>query len=141
MTGLAILALAALSCGEPLVDARDGRRYSTVRIGDQCWMARNLDHGTVVPDGIPADPSGVEKSCYGNDPESCRVYGGLYNWDEARASCPAGWHLPTRGEWETLAAHLGTARAAPSARRRPPWTGSGTRRRRGTGAWSSTTST
>jgi uncharacterized protein (TIGR02145 family) len=109
MTGLAILALAALPCGEPLVDGRDGRRYPTVGIGDECWMARNLDHGTVVPDGIPGHGSSVEKSCYGNDPESCRVYGGLYTWDEARSACPAGWHLPTRAEWEALAARLGTA--------------------------------
>jgi uncharacterized protein (TIGR02145 family) len=109
MTALALVALAALPCGEPLVDARDGRTYATVRIGEQCWMARNLDHGTVVPDGLPRDASALEKSCYANDPESCRVYGGLYSWDEARAACPAGWHLPTRGEWETLAARLGTA--------------------------------
>jgi uncharacterized protein (TIGR02145 family) len=111
MTGLVLLALAALPCGEPLVDARDGRRYPTAPIGDQCWMARNLDHGAVVPDGVPRDAAVVEKSCYGNDPESCRAYGGLYTWDEARGSCPAGWHLPTRGEWEALAAHLGTAMA------------------------------
>ena len=98
MTGLATLALAALSCGEPFVDSRDGRRYSTVRIGDQCWMASNLDHGRVVPNGVPRDPSAIERSCYGNDPQSCRAYGGLYTWDEAKGSCPAGWHLPSRGE-------------------------------------------
>jgi N-sulfoglucosamine sulfohydrolase len=109
MTGLATLALAAFSCGEPLVDARDGQRYPTTRVGEGCWMARNLDHGAVVPDGMPRDASAVEKSCYGNDPQSCRVYGGLYTWDEARDACPAGWHLPTRGEWEALATHLGTA--------------------------------
>ena len=31
MNGLASLLLAALSCGEPIVDARDGQRYPTVR--------------------------------------------------------------------------------------------------------------
>jgi uncharacterized protein (TIGR02145 family) len=40
------------------------------------------------------------------------VYGGLYTWDEARGACPAGWHLPTGGEWEALAAHLGAASAS-----------------------------
>jgi N-sulfoglucosamine sulfohydrolase len=127
MVGLALLALAALPCGEPLVDSRDGRSYPTVRIGDLCWMARNLDHGAVVPDGVPRDAAHVEKSCYGNDPESCRVYGGLYTWDEARASCPAGWHLPTRGEWEVLATHLGAATAGERLKARkdhvPPFDG------------------
>jgi N-sulfoglucosamine sulfohydrolase len=127
MMALATLALAAFSCGEPLVDARDGQRYPTVRIGEQCWMARNLDHGTVVPDGRPRDASAIERSCYGNDPESCRVYGGLYTWDEARGACPAGWHLPTRGEWEALATHLGTAVAGERLKARkdhvPPFDG------------------
>ena len=127
MTGLLALALAALSCGEPFVDARDGQRYPTVRIGDQCWMARNLDHGTVVPDAVPRDAAAVERTCYGNDAESCRVYGGLYAWHEARNACPAGWHLPSRGEWETLAAQLGTATAGEKLKARkdhvPPFDG------------------
>ena len=127
MTGLATLALAALSCGEPFVDARDGQHYPTVRIGDQCWMARNLDHGAAVPDGVSRDAAAVEKGCYGNDPDACRVYGGLYTWDEAKGSCPAGWHLPTSGEWEALADHLGTAVAGDRLKARkdhvPPFDG------------------
>ncbi len=111
MSALAGLLLLAASCGTPMVDARDGRSYPTVAIGGQCWMALNLDHGVVVADAMPRDASAVEKSCYGNDPGSCRTYGGLYTWDEARQACPAGWHLPSREEWETLAAHLGTATA------------------------------
>ena len=111
MSALASLLLLAASCGTPLVDARDGRSYPTVAIGGQCWMALNLDHGVVVADARPRDASAVEKSCYGNDPGSCRTYGGLYTWDESRQACPAGWHLPSREEWETLAAHLGTATA------------------------------
>ena len=111
MSALAGLLLLAASCGTPIVDARDGRSYPTVAIGGQCWMALNLDHGVVVPDARPRDASAVEKSCYGNDPGSCRTYGGLYTWDEARQACPVGWHLPSREEWETLAAHLGTATA------------------------------
>ncbi len=111
MTGLTVLAVAALACGEPLVDARDGGRYPTVRIGRQCWTARNLDQGAVVPDGVPRDALAVEKTCYGNQPESCRVYGGLYTWDEAKGFAPrAGTCLPARsGE-----------RSRPTSGRRPP---------------------
>ncbi len=104
MTGLLALALAALSCGEVLVDARDGQGYPTVRIGDQCWTGRNA--------------ASVGATCYGNDPESCRTYGGLYTWDQARQACPAGWHLPSREEWETLAARLGTATAGEALKAR-----------------------
>ena len=111
MSALASLLLLAASCGTPLVDARDGRSYPTVAIGGQCWMALNLDHGVVVADARPRDASAVEKSCYGNDPGSCRTFGGLYTWNESRQACPAGWHLPSREEWEALAAHLGTATA------------------------------
>jgi len=113
MNELASLLLAVLSCGESLLDTRDGRRYPTVRIGDQCWTARNA--------------AGVGGRCYGNDPESCRTYGGLYTWDEARQACPAGWHLPSREEWETLAAHLGIATAGEKLKARndhvPPFDG------------------
>jgi len=73
-------------------------------------MARNLDHGAVVPDGVPRDAATVEKTCYGNDPESCRVYGGLYTWEEARGACPAGWHLPSREEWNRWPATSGSDR-------------------------------
>lgn len=113
MTALVALALAALACGEPLVDARDGQRYPTVRIGDQCWTARNA--------------GAAGGACYGSDPGNCAVYGGLYTWDGARDACPAGWRLPSREEWETLAAHLGTATAGEKLKARkdhvPPFDG------------------
>jgi N-sulfoglucosamine sulfohydrolase len=113
MSGLAGLLLVASSCATPLVDARDGQRYPTVQVGDQCWTARNA--------------ASVGGTCYGNDPESCRVFGGLYTWDQARQACPAGWHLPSREDWETLAAHVGTATAGEKLKARkdrvPPFDG------------------
>ena len=101
-------------------------------IGDQCWIARNLDVGPAVAGRAPRDAAAVEKTCYGNDPESCRVYGGLYTWDEARGrgdggGLPGRLALPSRGEWETLAAHLGTATAGETLKARedhvPPFDG------------------
>jgi N-sulfoglucosamine sulfohydrolase len=124
------------SCGEPLLDARDGRSYPSVAIGEQCWMGRNLDVGRDVPDGEPRDDEAVEKTCYGNDVEACRVYGGLYTWTEAmqgarvpgaRGVCPVGWHLPSRAEWGALAEHLGPATAGEKLKARedhdPPYDG------------------
>jgi N-sulfoglucosamine sulfohydrolase len=124
------------ACGVDLVDARDGQRYPTVAIGEQCWMGSNLDSGREVADARPHDPAAVEKTCYGNDPRSCRVYGGLYTWDEAmqgkrepgaQGICPAGWHVPAREEWEALARHLGPATAGEQLKARadhdPSWDG------------------
>jgi uncharacterized protein (TIGR02145 family) len=126
----------ASTCGDPLVDGRDGQTYPTVSIGDQCWLGRNLDLGREVPDAVPRDQGAVEKSCYANDAENCRVYGGLYTWNEAmqgssepgaRGVCPAGWHVPSRSEWQTLADHLGPATAGEKLKARedhePPYDG------------------
>jgi N-sulfoglucosamine sulfohydrolase len=124
------------TCGDVLVDARDARSYPTVPIGGQCWLGRNLDFGHEVPDARPHDDGAVEKTCYANDPESCRVYGGLYTWTEAmqgaresraQGVCPAGWHLPSRAQWEALADHLGPATAGEALKARedhyPPYDG------------------
>jgi uncharacterized protein (TIGR02145 family) len=99
-------------CGSLLLDARDGQSYQTVSIGDQCWMAENLNIGTMVNGSTnQTDNSTIEKYCYSNNTTNCDVYGGLYQWDEAMqytltpgvpGICPTGWHLPTDEEWCTL---------------------------------------
>ena len=100
------------SCGEDLVDTRDGKSYATVQIGTQCWMAENLNIGTMINgSGNQTDNSTIEKYCYSNNTANCDVYGGLYQWDEmmqyvttegTQGICPTGWHLPTDAEWMTL---------------------------------------
>jgi uncharacterized protein (TIGR02145 family) len=44
--------------------------------------------------------------CYNNDNSNCNKYGRLYDWKTAKTVCPAGWHLPSRQEWDNL---VGTA--------------------------------
>ncbi len=93
-----------------------GKLYHTVLIGDQCWMAENLDIGVAIDSSVEAvDNGAVEKYCYRDDPANCILYGGLYQWDEAmqysvtggaQGICPAGWHLPTLAEWEILSTTL-----------------------------------
>ncbi|MCL2182919.1 MAG: fibrobacter succinogenes major paralogous domain-containing protein [Chitinispirillia bacterium] len=81
--------------GESFTDTRDGKTYRTVQIGDQTWMAENLNYKT--------DSS----TCYGNKERNCRKYGRLYDWDDAMKACPAGWHLPSNDEWWVLTDFVG----------------------------------
>ena len=79
-------------------DPRDGRVYKTVKIGDQVWMAENLNYGEMTTDDelVPG-----KKWCYDNDEANSEDgYGGLYTWEVAKQSCPPGWHLPTDEEWK-----------------------------------------
>ena len=96
-------------CGDPIIDSRDGQSYNTVQIGTQCWMAENLNIGTMINgSNDQTDNSTIEKYCYNNNTANCDTYGGLYQWDEmmqyvttegTQGICPTGWHLPTDAEW------------------------------------------
>ena len=117
-----------------LTDDRDGQTYKTVKIGEQWWMAENLNYRYVQQtyNGGEGDSSSY---CYDNDPANCEKYGRLYLWSAAmdsagiisdntangcgygeicnldnvkvRGVCPEGWHLPDSTEWNTLFTTVG----------------------------------
>ena len=99
-------------CGDIIVDERDEQKYNTVQIGDQCWMAENLNIGGMI-NGTddPVEDENIEKYCYNDLESNCDTYGGLYTWDEmmswtteegTQGICMEGWHIPTDGEWLVL---------------------------------------
>ena len=104
-------------CGMKMTDARDGKMYNTVQIGTQCWMAENLNVGTMLDSTIFSSDNGIiEKYCFSDSTENCTEYGALYSWDEimqytntpgAQGICPDGWHIPANPEWSTLIDFLG----------------------------------
>lgn len=109
-----------ISCPTSFTDTRDSHVYNTVQIGNQCWMAENLNFGSMIISSTANDNqtnnSETEKYCYNNNENNCDNYGGLYQWDELmqyvhtqeiQGICPEGWHVPSNIEWQTMVDYLG----------------------------------
>ena len=106
-----------------LEDSRDRKKYRTVEIGEQTWMAENLNYD------VPG-----KSRCLHDSLKYCEVAGRLYTWAAAvdsvalandkdnpltcgfgssigncdltgkvvKGVCPEGWHLPSLQDWTTL---------------------------------------
>ncbi len=104
-------------CGKPFIDFRDWQIYNSVQIGNQCWMAENLNIGTKINgDYNQTNNNIIEKYCYDNDLANCEVYGGLYQWDEMmqystnpEGICPDNWRLPSDDDWFELENYIDTS--------------------------------
>ncbi|MCX6251951.1 MAG: hypothetical protein NTX61_14520 [Bacteroidetes bacterium] len=100
------------SCGANLTDVRDNRIYKTIQIGSQCWLATNLNYGTMIPSNMNQRDNCIpEKYCYNDITANCELGTANYEWDELmqyndtpadQGLCPPSWHIPTEAEWNTL---------------------------------------
>ena len=113
---------AQYSYGE-LIDERDGQVYKTIKIGEQTWMAENLNYAYLQPTSTKDSSS----ECYNNELDNCSKFGRLYLWSAAmdsagifsldgkgcgagsssckvqptkgvRGVCPEDWHIPTESD-------------------------------------------
>jgi uncharacterized protein (TIGR02145 family) len=100
-------------CGTPVKDLRDGKVYNTTQIDTMCWMAENMNIGTMINSSVPQTLNDIiEKYCFDNVESNCDSLGGLYQFSEAveyyllpegrQGICPPGWHVATADEWCAL---------------------------------------
>jgi uncharacterized protein (TIGR02145 family) len=100
------------------VNHKPAVNIKSVQIGTQTWMAENLNvdrfrNGDPIPEAKTAEEwlkAGENKQpawCYyDNNPVNATKYGKLYNWyavNDPRGLAPAGWHVPSKVEFEHLA--------------------------------------
>ena len=107
-----------------------GKTYRTIGIGTQNWMAENLDFEYRIKPSEDEDTVSYGNYCNTDD---CETYGRYYTWAAAmdsagvysenskgcgygkecspvapvRGICPEGWHLPSRGEIDSLYSFAG----------------------------------
>lgn len=110
-----------------MTDERDGKKYKTVQIGEQTWMAENLNYA----DSILTPSIKGKNWCVDNDEAKCEIVGRFYTWaaaidsialasdkdnpricghgvscklsdDTIRGICPEGWHVPSYRDWMDL---------------------------------------
>ncbi|MDR2728373.1 MAG: hypothetical protein LBB56_04515, partial [Chitinispirillales bacterium] len=113
-----IAQLSGSQCGsgnggdDSFTDTRNSQTYKTVKIGNQTWMAENLNY---------AGSGGNTGVCYNSSSDNCSKYGRLYTWAEVmngasssllnpsgvQGVCPVGWHVPSDAEWTILTDFVG----------------------------------
>ncbi len=96
----------------------DNNIYKTIKIGNQWWMAEDLNTTRYRNGVVISTISGTDNAAWSNDTSGARVpnenisngSGSLYNWFAIHNSnklSPEGWHIPTDQDWKILENFLG----------------------------------
>ena len=122
---IAFYSLFIISCNDTNKNSSEKIHQSenpTVTIESQTWASRNLDITTFRNGDHVAEAKTDEEwrqaekerkpawCYYYYDSENGDKYGKLYNWSavsDLRCLAPAGYHIPSSLEWETLVSNLG----------------------------------
>ena len=108
---------------DTIIDSRDNQVYKILTIGEQTWMAENLNYY----DTIQMPELKQHSRCFADKESNCELYGRLYdlsvtldyNPDEKdlfdlyyedkskdtsdiQGICPNGWRIPTQSEFKKL---------------------------------------
>jgi uncharacterized protein (TIGR02145 family) len=117
-----LLMLLSLFTSQAQITDIDGNSYDTVRIGDQTWMAENLNvsrfrNGDTIQEAKSDEEweNALEIKqpawCYiENNQANITKYGKLYNWyavNDPRGIAPSGWQIPSDEAWTILTDFLG----------------------------------
>lgn len=101
-----------------LLQLGNSAKAQVVKIGSQIWMKENLQvncfrNGEKIVEAQSemewnkAGKEGIPVWCYyKNYPQNVKIYGKLYNWyavNDKRGLAPAGFHIPSKTEFEILA--------------------------------------
>jgi uncharacterized protein (TIGR02145 family) len=98
-----------------------GNLYPVIAIGEQIWMAKNLeltefdcdsDQEVIFTNGLERSPpvafydNKLRYAYYKNDPKL--GYGVIYTYSMIKNCnlCPEGYRVPTKSDWETLIKHI-----------------------------------
>ena len=100
----------------------DGNVYKTVKIGNQWWIAENLNvsryqngdiirHALSEADWVDAGEKKEGAWCYYDHNLAIgNIFGKLYNWyavNDARVLAPSGFHVASDIEWTAITNYLG----------------------------------
>jgi uncharacterized protein (TIGR02145 family) len=114
-------------CQDREITSTNNFNFQTVKIGNQKWMAENLNvitfrNGDLIQEARTktewenAFNDEEPAWCYyNNEPSNDKKYGKLYNWyavNDSRGLAPTGWKIPSDKDWSTLTSFLGGEKIA-----------------------------
>lgn len=100
-----------------------GKLYKVVKIGEQTWLAENLDFvDSFIVVGSGAISDSAAQANYYNNQEAYKKYGRLYNWNAVKhlqdnaATIFPGWRVPAEADYSQLLSVVGPNRTAEKLR-------------------------